>query len=119
MIITYGKIVEEAQKALSKYQGKEKTGIILLESIEKSEKFVNSLVEMISRNEGKVIFLEEGIRGGGMGMTLYSLMASKSELKNKQFSILAIDSFGHSNKNEHLFKTCGISTEDVLTVLEK
>ncbi len=119
VIVTYGKITQEAQKALSKYQGTEKTGIILLETIEKTEEFVNSLAGMISENAGKIVFLEEGIRGGGMGMTLYSLMASSPKLKNKRFSILAIDSFGHSNKKEHLFKTCGISAEDISEVLEK
>ncbi|MBE6543750.1 MAG: 1-deoxy-D-xylulose-5-phosphate synthase [Ruminococcaceae bacterium] len=118
VVITYGKITNEAVKALNKYKGNEKTGIILLETVEKSAAFIDSIVSNISENQGKIIFLEEGIRGGGVGMTLYSLMAQRPELRSKDLRILAIDSFGHSNKNEHLFKTCKISWSDVLDVLE-
>lgn len=117
VIITYGKIVNEAQKALKTYKGTEKVGIILLETVEKTDEFIDALIGLISDNKGKVIFLEEGIRGGGLGMTLHSLMASRNELKNKDFTILAIDSFGHSKKDEHLFKTCKISASDVLEAL--
>lgn len=119
VIITYGKIALEAIKALESYKGAEKTGIILLEALDKTDDFINYLIPMISENNGKIIFLEEGIRGGGMGMTLYSLMAHRKELKNKRFEVLAIDSFGHSVKGEHLFKTCKISCQDILEVLDE
>ena len=117
VIITYGKIAQEAQRALDSYCGKEKTGIILLEALERSQSFADALADMISQNEGKVIFLEEGVRGGGAGMTLHSLMASSEKLKKKTFSILAIESFGRSKKEEDLYQTCGISHTDVLKAL--
>ena len=118
VIITYGKITEEAIKALESYSGKEKAGIILLETIEKTPEFIDAIASLISDSEGKIIFLEEGIRGGGMGMTLFSLMASLDNVKRKDVKILAIDSFAHSVKNEHLYKTCKISKDDILEALE-
>ena len=84
----------------------------------KTPEFIDAIASLISGSEGKIIFLEEGIRGGGMGMTLFSLMASLDNVKRKDVKILAIDSFAHSVKNEHLYKTCKISKDDILEALE-
>ncbi len=119
VIITYGRIVTEAQKALEAYGGREKTGIILLEALGKDRAFADMIASHISDKKGKIVFLEEGIRGGGMGMTLMSMMGTDARFKNKELEIFAIDSFGISKKGEELYKTCKISAGDVLEFLNK
>ena len=61
-----------------------------------------------------IVFLEEGARAGGVGVMLYDAIRNDAKMKNRAYTTLAIDSFAEGVKGETLYKTCGISAEDVV-----
>ncbi|MBQ2733761.1 MAG: 1-deoxy-D-xylulose-5-phosphate synthase, partial [Clostridia bacterium] len=115
VIITYGKIVKEAQAAvkLLEEQGI-RAGIILLEQIAPAADIAAASAALIPDSARCVLYLEEGVRAGGAGMLTLDAMsrfcADKSE--GKALSLLAIeDCYVHSRKNETVYETAGISAK--------
>ena len=72
VIITYGRIVNEAMLAAEKLraQGIE-CGIILLETLKPYSIVANRVAEWLPKAPCAVIFLEEGIKNGGAGMLTF------------------------------------------------
>ena len=115
VIITHGRIASEAikAKALLAKAGKN-AGIILLEFIKPMDKCAELIFEALNKRSCPIVTLEEEIRNGGMGMLLKDSLAKRSEYLDNKFSIMAIDdNFGVGKKNENIYKTLGISAEDV------
>lgn len=114
VVITYGKIAVEALKAKRKLALKGiKIGIILLEFV----KPYNVVAELISEQIDKkvpAVMLEEGIKNGGAGMLLSEKLAENYGFERSKIEIMAIDdNFGFSVKDESIYKTLGISAEDI------
>ena len=65
-----------------------------------------------------LIFLEEEIRTGGMGMLLSDALVRRSETENKEMILMAIDeSFVVQEKNESILKTAGLDAESIVAKL--
>jgi len=92
VIITHGRIVKEAMKAKKLLSEQEiTTGIILLELIKPYSECANNVAGVLPKNVKGIIFLEEEIRSGGMGMNLSDEMNRKKMLDGVKYSLIATD----------------------------
>lgn len=116
-IITYGKIVEKAlaAKRTLATEGYE-VQIIFLEVLKPLDKAVSFISQNLPK-EGKIIFLEEGIKNGGIGMILLEKLTTQGVLAGREYEILAIDdNFAMSDPTEReydYYKSAHISEEDI------
>lgn len=122
VIITYGQIVSEALAAAKQLSEQGiPCGVILLEALKPYDVTAERILPLLPSGDALVIFLEEGIRNGGAGMLLFDRLTSRADragkMKNKTTAILAIDDhFAIQHKNESIYKTCRISSEDVIAL---
>ncbi len=119
LIITHGRICAEALKAsdILKEQGIN-TGIILLECLKPHKDIADKISELMPRAAAKIIFLEEEIKAGGMGMILSETLLSYSVMNNKTVRIMALDdNFAIQDKDEHIYKTAKLSAEDIVAAV--
>lgn len=121
IIITYGNIFEEAAAAAGELEKENiKAGIILLEKLKPYDETANDFLPYIFEKDGKIIFLEEGIKAGGAGMMFYETLRCHPKMQNKEYKILAIDdNFAIQTKDEPIYKTCGISAEDIIKAIKE
>lgn len=116
IIITYGSIVKEAERAAKILADKGfACGIILLEQLKPLD--TNTILSLLPQDL-PIVFLEEGARIGGVGVTLYDTIRKDAAMKDRAYTTLAIDSFAEGIKGESLHKTCGISAEDVVEAFQ-
>lgn len=111
VIVTYGQIASEALKAkeIANEKGV-RVRVIALEKLRPDDTLLDALCELIPQN-AKVVFLEEGVLNGGCGMLYRSLLAEK----NVNCKVLALkEDVTTFKKEEHPYKTLGISYTDIL-----
>ena len=116
IIITHGRITLEAikAKAVLKEQGKN-VGILLLEQIKPYDKIAAEVAELLPTNSCRVLFLEEEIRAGGMGMNLSATLASFKVMENKSITVKALnDHFAVQTENEPIWKSFGLDSATVV-----
>ena len=120
VIITHGRIATEAIKAKAVLweQGK-RVGILLLEQIKPYAKIADDVARLLPKHSCRVLFLEEEIRTGGMGMNLCAALANYEKMQNKSVSIKALeDHFAIQAQNEPIFKSflldCDSIVQDIL-----
>lgn len=115
-LITYSHSITEATRAqkLLKAQGFS-LAIIVLEKLKPLP--TEEILKILARDTKPIVFLEEGIRSGGIGVTLYDAIRNTPTMKDRAYTTLAIDGFGEGKKGESLYKTLGISAEDVVRTL--
>lgn len=112
IIITYGSIVKEAERAAKILFEKDfACSIILLEQLKPLD---TETILAVLPQDTPIVFLEEGARAGGVGVTLYDAIRKDAAMKDRAYTTLAIDSFAEGVAGESLYKTCGISAEDVV-----
>jgi len=119
LIIAHGKIVTEALKAekMLKEQGIH-AGVILLEMLKPYGETANVVAELIPNSVQKVVFLEEEIKNGGMGMLLSGELEKLGALDGREKIILATDdSFVIRDKDEPIWKTAGVDAEAIVKKL--
>ena len=119
VIVTHGRIVKEAMKAtkLLAEQGKN-VGILLLEQLKPYEETARMILPHLPEKACKLLFLEEEIRTGGMGMLLSDALSKHSETKNKEMILMAIDEdFVVQEKNEPILKTVGLDCHGIVEKL--
>ena len=92
VIITHGRIVSEALSAADEL-AKEgiRVGIILLEVLKPYGDTAKAILGSIPNGACKLLFLEEEIKCGGMGMILSEELSKYEKLNNKSISIVAVD----------------------------
>lgn len=115
VIITHGRMTTEAMKAkaMLKKQGKQ-VGILLLEQIKPYEKIAREVANLLPAHACHVLFLEEEIRTGGMGMNLSAALAILDVMQNKTVSIKALeDHFAMQTENEPIWKSFGLDAESI------
>lgn len=119
ILITDGRIVTDALKAKALFEKEGKSlGLILLEQIKPYRKIAEEIAPLLPQKPCKIIFLEEEIRSGGMGMLLSDALSSYSIMKNKDIHIMALDDeFGVQTKNEPIRKSVGLDCEQILRTL--
>ncbi|MBQ7173760.1 MAG: 1-deoxy-D-xylulose-5-phosphate synthase [Clostridia bacterium] len=116
LIITHGRIAAEAlaAKELAQKEGKS-VGILLLEQLKPYEKVADEILPYLPQKACKVLFLEEEIYAGGMGMMMRDSLDRIGALANKKVSILALrDSFGIQECDEPLLRSVGLDKESIL-----
>ncbi len=120
VIITHGRIVKEALKAEKtlKEQGI-KTGVVLLEKLKPYGECAETVKNLIPDSAELIVFLEEEIRNGGMGMLLSDKLTEIGALDGRKHIIMAIDdSFVIRDKNEHILKTAGLDADTVVAKIK-
>ena len=122
LIITNGRVVNEAIQAADRWLAEDgkKAGIILLERIKPYELAADYIAERLSKYASRVVFLEEEIRAGGMGMMLSDILTRRwpEKMADKKVHILAPEeSFVVREKKESIYETAGVSAACVLKVL--
>ena len=120
VIITHGRVAAEALKAkeVLKEQGKN-VGILLLEQIKPYDKIAEAVARLLPKKASRVLFLEEEMRTGGMGMNLSSALSGYEVLQNKTVIIKALgDHFAIQTQNEPIWKSflldCDSIVRDIL-----
>jgi deoxyxylulose-5-phosphate synthase len=115
VIVTYGKIVEEALAAADELKENGiNTGVVLLEYLKPYDKTTEEIKKLIAPGVKTVVFLEEGIKNGGAAMLLRDKLLAANDFKNVRMNILAIDdSFVHLKKGEVPYSAAGISAAHI------
>ena len=111
MIVTHGKIVREAIRAVEHLaeQGV-RAGILLCEYIKPYDQLAKRVAGLIGNPDMPIVFLEEEIRAGGFGMMLSDAMRRQGTLA--KHAIMAIDdNFVVQTKNESVYTTAGLDAE--------
>ncbi len=116
LIVTFGKITDEAVKcadSLANSEKKIKTGIIILEQLKPLDDAADYIIRALNGADIPTVFLEEGIYNGSVSMILSDIIGSHSEKSGKKTRILAIkDSFAPSEAGKTLYESCKISARD-------
>lgn len=115
-VIAHGRIVNAAIKAQMQLSEQGKTvGIILLEQLKPYDLVAEQIESLLPKKACRVIFLEEEIRAGGMGMLLYDALKGKTCMQNKSCRWLALDDdFGIQEKDEHIWRSVGVDAESIV-----
>ncbi len=116
VIVTHGRIVTEALNAAKRLSEKGIcVGIILLELLKPYTKCAENVASLLPECACKVIFLEEEIKSGGMGMNLSDALARYDVMANKTVHIMAVDdSFVTERKQgERIYTSAGIDAESI------
>ncbi|MBE6597280.1 MAG: 1-deoxy-D-xylulose-5-phosphate synthase [Ruminococcaceae bacterium] len=116
VIVTHGRIVTEALAAADLLREKGiSVGVILLEVLKPYGDTADTVAAMLPKGGARVIFLEEEIRNGGMGMILSDNLSKYPEMKNKSVSVLAVDDdFVHRKEGESIYSAAHVSAEDII-----
>lgn len=122
LIVTHGRIVSEAMKAKKELEKSGiKCGIALVEKLKPYGECAENLAVFLPKSskekkeEGKIIFLEEEIRNGGMGMILSDEFSRKGFFKGRFHTIIALDdSFAEQTKDEPIYCTAGVSASHIV-----
>lgn len=113
IIITHGRIAAEALAASDKLnQEGINTGIILLEMLKPYDTVASKITDALPSN-ARVIFLEEEIRSGGMGINLSDMLIRMNVLKSDNIKIMAIDDnfIAVREKGQSIYDAAKISKE--------
>ncbi len=119
VIVTHGRIVTEAMHAVDRLaQEGISVGILLLEYI-KPYADVAKEAEQYLPNGAKLLFLEEEIRAGGMGMNLADEWTRRGRLRTEDFAILATDdSFVDKRAaGQSIYDAAGISESHIAAAI--
>ena len=92
IIITHGRIVNEAIKVTNSLADSNvRVGIVLLEVLKPYQESAKNILQFIGKNVKAVLFYEEEIKSGGMGMNLSEALSNEFISRNIKYDILAID----------------------------
>ena len=116
VIVTHGRIVKEAMHAKQMLAEKGiRVGILLLEQLKPYDKVAKDLLPFLPQKPCKVVFLEEEIYAGGMGMMLSDALSRFDAMENKSVSILAPrDTFVVQDKQESIWRTAGVDRDAIV-----
>lgn len=124
VIVTDGRIVTEAIRAAEECRVSLglHVGIILLERIKPYEEMAQKISTLLPKYPIRLLFLEEEIRAGGMGMMLSDILARNHAdlMRDKDVVILAPeDDFVIREREESVFDTAGVSAFKIISALKQ
>lgn len=121
VIVTDGIIAAEALAACEKAAEKGvRAGIILLEKIKPFGECAENVMRLLPKGVKKIIFLEEEIRAGGMGMLISDEMARRGMLTGIETEIVAVDDkFALRHAGKTMYEDAGVCAEDIIKALMK
>jgi len=119
VIVTDGIIAAEALAACDIAGEKGvRAGVILLEKIKPFCECAENVMRLLPNGVKRIIFLEEEIRAGGMGMLISDEMARRGMLAGMETEIIAVDdTFVPRRAGKTMYEDAGVCTEDILRVL--
>lgn len=92
IIVTHGKIVLEAMQATDLLRKESiHVGIILLEILKPYDQTAERISQLLPKDVACLLFLEEEIRSGGMGMNLADQMNRLSNMNHIQVCVMSVD----------------------------
>ncbi len=116
VIVTYGKIVTEALRAVALLRDDGiRVGILLLEKLKPYEEIARRICQALPEHLCGILFLEEEIKSGGMGMNLSDQLRKNESFSDLPTRILAVDdSFVDERAaGQHIYDAAGISAEHI------
>ena len=116
IIITHGRITAEAIKASqSLHQRGIHCGIILLEMLKPYDIIAGQIADMMPESAELIVFLEEEIRAGGMGISLSDKLKKYDSFNKKKNIIMAVDdSFVKDRKpEESILESASIDAQSI------
>lgn len=118
VILTYGAVISEALLAKERLAAEGiSVGVLLLECLKPYEDTAERLIPYIAGAE-RVVFLEEGIRDGGAGLSLGDRLLGLG--MTARYTVLAIDGhFADPDAPTPLRAFCHIAAEDVCRCFRK
>ncbi len=118
VIVSHGRIATEAIKAAVILREKGiSAGAVLLERLTPYDETAERLASVLDNATKKIVFLEEEIRAGGMGMMLTDALCRLGGFENSEFNIIALENpFERQKDNRPAFESYGL---DALTVVSK
>ncbi len=116
VIVTHGRIVKEAMRAAEILAGKQlQVGIILLEQLKPYDVLAEKVSRLLPQKSCKLVFLEEEIKAGGMGMMLSDALSEYVIMKNKETLIMAVDdSFAVQDRCEPILHSVGLDCDAIV-----
>ena len=114
VIVTYGRIYDEAVKARNLLSEEKITcTVILLEQLLPVAAPADALASLLTDPSTPILVLEEGIKAGGLGMLLREALSERGVLN--PLRIVAIENpFAASEKSRSLGATMGIDAEAIV-----
>ncbi len=115
VIVSHGRITAEAIKAKNSLAKKGKAvGILLLEQLKPYEKIAKEVASLLPHKACRVLFLEEEIRAGGMGMMLSEALAGEDVMQNKTVKIKALNNhFAIQTQNEPIWQSFNLDADAI------
>lgn len=119
VIVTHGRIVSEALAAADALSAEGvKVGIIILEVLKPYDETARRIAQMLPAGECRVVFLEEEIKNGGMGMILDDKLRDTPVMKNKSTKILAVDdNFVNRTAGEGIYDAARIGKKYIIEAI--
>ena len=116
IIITHGRMASESVRACQMLAKRGiSAGVLLLEQLKPYDKIAGEVVTLLPKGDCKLLFLEEEIKVGGMGMLLSDALSKYEIMQNKQIDVIALDnSFGVQNQNEPIHTSFGMDAESIV-----
>ena len=121
VIVTHGRITAEALKACEVLKNEGiSAGVLLLEQLKPYDAVAAEVAEYLPTGEGVVLFLEEEVFAGGMGMMLSESLSDYDVMKNKRVKFIALnESFGIQDKHESIFASFGMDAESIVNKIKE
>ena len=116
LIVTHGRIAAQALLAAESLSAQGIVcGVVLLEKLKPYGECSEKLLPYLPKQNGAVIFLEEEIRAGGMGVCLSDEMRRRGMLDGLRYEIIATDdSFAVQDRNENIYDTACVSVRFIV-----
>ena len=121
VIVTHGRIVREALAASDRLREEgRRIGILLLEKLTPYRDVAAELADRLPKQAGVVLFLEEEIAAGGMGMMLSEAMREASVMQNKRVIRMALeDPFCTPRAGQNILEGAGLDRESIASRLRE
>ena len=112
LIVTHGRIVSEAIKVAESLSGEYRVGVILLEVLKPYAETAEKISKLIGKNVKSILFYEEEIKIGGMGMNLAEILGDRLRSSDIKYDILAIDDnfAATSEVGQNVYQMAGIDS---------
>lgn len=119
VIITHGRMAGEALTACQMLAGQGIVcGVLLLELIKPFDRAAGLIEANLPRRPAVVLFLEEEIRAGGMGMLMADKLRGRAVMQNKCVRILAVDdSFVRRDRNIPIWEAAGVDAVAIVRTI--
>lgn len=123
VVVTYGRLTENVLHAADAMSDK-RVGVVLLERLRPWNDTVGALHELCNHGTEKLVFCEEGIRSGGIGMNLMTELREKIPKEcQPDIRLLAIDDRAEGIptpcKAQTSLRAVGLDTDDICKAIRE